>query len=74
MILNNIQTLITITENVVHADSDAEFSRNMENLAGMVKSTSPESDCIAITATVPSKLANYGPGLASLIANKIANH
>lgn len=85
MILNNVFALI---EQVAYVDDDFEFSRNLSMLSGFVRNFSKpkvlssedvEQCCcnagggVAIEATLPSQLQNYGPGIASVIANKLAN-
>jgi hypothetical protein len=74
MLLDNISELIKLMEDVVYSDPEEEYTRNLENLAGMVKSTIHNEDgCTTIAAKVPANVASYGPGLASIIANKVAN-
>ncbi len=37
------------------------------------QTSQPEEQSVAIQASMPAKLAGYGPGIASTIANKMAN-
>ena len=70
MISEDIKNLINITENFIAInDSEQEFTRNIKNLGGMLKS----SNVNELQATLPAQLANNGSGIASEIANRFAN-
>lgn len=67
MISENIKELINITESFIqYADPELEFSRNMENLTGMLKGS-----CVKeLQMNLKADLANNGAGIASEVANK----
>lgn len=70
--IQNIYNLINITEDLVYSDPQAEFARNLSNIVKLM----PKPCCCnggvsMISMSAPASLANYGPGLASYIANKM---
>lgn len=83
MILNNIACLI---EQVAYSDENSEFTRNLDNLGEFVKNftnpkvlSSDSTSCgcasggAVVEASIPSYLQDNGAGIASNIANKLAN-